>query len=409
MSRVLFIQEDEALRRQVRAMLEAGGLAVDEAGTALAGIARALEAPPDLILVDVRLPDLSGSEATARLRREPSLAAVPILAMGGSLEERGAALAAGAVGFLGRAVDAALPDRLREFLAGEREALSPEREREALRALVGSMALRLEAALAGPRRPAERDQTKSSFIHNLAHELSTPLTPLSGYVRILQSEKTGALDPQQRRIVESMASAVGRLTRIVDNLSDFASLQAGHTPMVEAEVSPDALVDEVAGEYRSAIRDARLHLHVLRSGSGPVLADGRKLRQALSNLVSNAVKFSPHGAELLIEVEAAPERLRFLVYDQGPGIRPEELEQIFEPLHHAATRVGDGPRAPGSGLGLPVARRIAEAHGGSVRVESPPASQPPAVSQHYTGSRFVLEVRVRPAAPGAPAPGAARG
>lgn len=202
MARVLFIQEDESLRRQVRGLLEAGGLAVDEAATALAGIARALEVPPDLILIDVRLPDLSGSEATARLRREPALAAVPILAMGGSLDERGVALAAGAAGFVGRAVDAALPERLREFLAGEREALSPERERDALRVLVGSMALRLEAALTGPRRPADREQTKSSFIHNLAHELSTPLTPLAGYLRILQSEKAGALAPQQRRIVD---------------------------------------------------------------------------------------------------------------------------------------------------------------------------------------------------------------
>lgn len=206
-----------------------------------------------------------------------------------------------------------------------------------------------------------------------------------------------------------MVSAVGRLTRIVDNLSDFASLQAGQAPPLAAPVSPDELVDEVAAEFRSAIRDARLHLHLLHSGSGPVLADGPKLRQALSNLVSNAVKFSPHGAELLIEVAATPERLRFLVYDQGPGIRREEREQIFEPLHHAATRIGDGPRAPGSGLGLPVARRIAEAHGGSVWVESPPESQPPSGPQRYTGCCFVLEARVRPVAPGAPAPGAVRG
>ena len=402
MARVLFIEEEEALRRQVRGLLEADGLSMDEEQSGQGGIARALAASPDLVLMDVRLPDLQGSEVAARLRREPALARVPIVALGSSKDERGVALAAGAVGFLHRSVDPSLPQRLRRFLDGEREVLAPDEELVAQRALVGSLAARLEAARGPQPVPLPEplaDRVKSSFMHNLTHELSTPLTPLAGYLRILQSEKTGALSDQQKRIVESMTHAVGRLTRIIDNLSDFASLKAGRAPLLEVEVEPDTLADEVAAEHRSAAKDARLHLHVIHSGTGPVLGDPRKLRQALSNLVSNAVKFSPHGAEVLIEVAATPERLRFAVYDQGPGVRPEEQEPIFEPLHHAATRTGDEARAPGSGLGLPVARGIAEAHGGSIWVESPPREQPPAVPQRYVGSKFVMEVRVRKADP----------
>jgi signal transduction histidine kinase len=407
-ARVLLIQDDDSSRKRVRALLEAGGFAVEDTGSGLDALARALRSRPDLVLADVRLSDLEGPELAARLRQEKSLAGVPIVAMGGSLDDRKAALAGGADGFVARSADEGLPDLLRAYLQGEREHLAPERELEALRALLGSVAVRLEGAVAGQRRAVDKlvegDRLKSAFIHNLSHELSTPLTPLAGYLRILQSEKAGALAPQQRKIVDAMTQAVGRLTRILDNLADFASLQAGHAPLLEAPLDPDRLADEVAAEQHLAVRDARLHLHVARSGGAPVLADARKVRQALSNLLSNAVKFSPHGGEVLVEVVLEPGRLRYAVYDQGPGVKPEEQEQIFEPLHHAAARYGEEARPPGSGLGLPVARRIAEAHGGRVWVESPPRTQPTAVSHQYGGSKFVLEVPVRPASQPGEAP-----
>jgi signal transduction histidine kinase len=415
--RVLFLQDDDALRRRVRELLEASGFVVEVTGSGLDGVGRALRMRPDLILTDVHLPDLDGLEVAARLRQERTLAGVPIVAMGGAVEERGAALAAGADAFLARGADDALPGRLREVLEGERERLAPERELEALRGLLGGMALRIEAGLAGQRRAVERlvesEQLKSDFMHNLAHELTTPLTPLAGYLRILQAEKTGPLLPQQKRIVDAMTQAVGRLTRILDNLSDFASLQAGHAPLVVSPVHPDALADTVAAEQRSAAKDARLHLVVQHAGGPAVLADARKLHQALSNMLSNAVKFSPRGGELLIEVGNEGSRVRYAVYDQGPGVRAEEQERIFEPMHHAAARRGEEARPPGSGLGLPVARRIAEAHGGRIWVESPPRTQPRGVPHQFTGSKFVIDVPVRPSdqarAAGEGSPGAVTG
>jgi signal transduction histidine kinase len=413
--RVLFVQDDDALRKRLKELLEAGGFAVEVTASGLDAIARALRGRPDLVLTDVHLSDIEGADLAVRLRQEKALAGVPIVAMGGSVEERGAVLAAGADGFVARAADEGLVEHLRGYLQGEREKLSPEKELEALRELVGSMAARLEGALVGRRLAVEKlvetDRLKSAFIRNLAHELSTPLTPLAGYLRILQSERTGPLVPQQKHILESMAHAVGRLARILENLSDFASLEAGHAPLVVSRVQPDQLADEVAAEHRSAVRDARLHLHVHHSQAPAVLADARKLRQALSNLVSNAVKFSPHGGEVLIDVVREQGWLRYAVYDQGPGIKPGEQERLFEPMHHAAARSGEEARAPGSGLGLPVARRIAEAHGGHIWVESPPRTQPAAVPHQYTGSKFVLEVAVRPAGqavePEAPPPSSA--
>jgi signal transduction histidine kinase len=119
----------------------------------------------------------------------------------------------------------------------------------------------------------------------------------------------------------------------------------------------------------------------------PASGDVRKLRQAVSNLIDNAIKFSPHGSEVLVRVTDDGARLLFEVYDQGEGFLPDEAEKVFEPFFHA-DRVGD-ERAPGAGLGLPVAKQIVEAHGGRIWLESPPKTQPEG-SHHYTGAKVAF-------------------
>ncbi len=399
--RVLCIESDAGLRSRVRALLEAEGLAVDEAASGLAGLERARTLPPDLVLANVHLPDIEGTELAARLRQDEALQRVPFLAVGHGPEEREVALAAGFDGFLERETpDEQLRGEVRAILGGKRERLPEAGERAGLRALSASMASRLEHAITDATRAerllAERNRLGSVFMLNLAHDLATPLTPMSGYLKILASEKTGPLTPQQRRVIEVLQASAERLHRVVDNLADFASLQAGESPIVPGRVDPDALVDEVVADQRSAVRDARVHVLVSKGGGGPVSADPRKLRQALSNLVQNAVKFSPHGGEVLVEVKRDPSHLRFAVYDQGPGVSPADAENIFEPFFHATTG-DDSARPPGSGLGLPVARRIAEAHGGRVWLESPPRTQPGSAPRLYTGSKFVLEIPLRAA------------
>ncbi len=410
--RVLCIEGNDATRARVKSILEARGFAVDTSASGLDGISRALARPPDLVIADVHLPDIEGYELAARLKRDGALARVPFVAVGDTPEEHDLAIAAGADGFVERALDDAhLGEEVDAFLAGKRETLPEHGERERLRALSGSLAAHLETAVAAERRSsarvAELDRLRGSFMDNLAHELSTPLTPVAGYLKLLRSGRLGALAPQQQRVVDAMAHAVDKLIRIVDNLADFASLRAGEGAILHGEVDPDRLAEEVVAEAKDAIREARLHVSVTPGGGGPVVADPRKLRQAVANLVSNAVKFSPHGGEVLVEVTREPGRLRFTVYDQGPGIRAGEADLIFEPLHHAATKGREDARAPGTGLGLPVARGIAEAHGGRIWVESPPRTQPASLSRHFTGSKFVLEIPVRPADRGAVGDGAA--
>jgi signal transduction histidine kinase len=258
-----------------------------------------------------------------------------------------------------------------------------------LRRMIEEAGLSIETA---PGAGEPDDSARATFVRDLVHELSTPITPLAGYLRILQSEKLGVLSPQQKKVLESMVGSVHRLSRIIENLADFANLQTSAANLRVEPVDPDAIVDEVLAELRGAIRDGQVHVTVTKSGGGAMLADAKKLKQAVGNVVSNAVKFSPHGGEILVDVAREPDVLRVAVYDQGPGVVPAEQEAIFEPFHHAATRGADDARVPGSGLGLPVARRIAEAHGGRAWVESPPRAQPGTVARLFSGAKFVIEI-----------------
>jgi len=400
--RILCIESDIPFRTRVRRLLEAEGFAVDEASSGLVGIQRALNLPPDLVIVDVHIPDIDGVEIASRLKQERALADVPFLALGESDAEHDVAIAAGADAFLAKPVeDARLIAEVREVMAGRRERLPEAGERAGLRALSAAMVNHLEHALEDARgweeRCLERDRLGRIFIGNLAHELRTALTPMSGYLKILSSDKLGPLSAQQLRILESIQGATGRLTRVVENLSDFATLQAADAALFPAGVDPDALADEVVADLRPAIREARLHVAVQKSGGPPITADPRKLRQALANVVGNAVKFSPHGGEVLVEVQRDARTLRFVVSDQGPGISPQEQKHVFEPFFHAAGR-DDRSKHPGSGLGLPVARRIVEAHGGTISLESPPRAQSEGVRRQFTGSKFVLELPLAAAA-----------
>jgi len=394
--RILCIESDAKLRARLRQILEAQGLAVDEARTGLAGIQRALTLPPDLVVVEARGDDLDGVEIAARLKQEKAFARVRFLVLGDTTSDHDVALAAGADAYLAKPVDEALfAEAVKGVLEGQRESLPAEGERAGLKVLSASMASHLEHAIEAAggweKRYHERDRLGRIFIANLAHELRTALTPISGYMKILTSDKLGPLSSQQKRILESIQGSAARLTRVVENLSDFASLEAKDAALFLGTVDPDALAEEVVADLRPHIREARLHVEVQKCGCGPISADPKKLKQALANIAGNAVKFSPHGGEILLEVRREGDRLRFSVSDQGPGIPPQEQENVFEPFFHAAGK-DEGAKHPGSGLGLPVARRIVEAHGGRILVESPPRTQSEGVRRHFTGSKFVLEL-----------------
>jgi signal transduction histidine kinase len=389
--RILYIEDNPESRALVRSVLEPRGFDVLEASDGMAGIDLAITAHPDLILCDIQLPGIDGYETATRLRSYKGLDGCPIVVLT-SHGDRGLSLSVGADGFIEKPIDVErFPQQLREFLKGKREKLRGTEQSKYLREYSQSLVERLEATVreltvANVRlRAAAR--SKNEFMQNLSHELATPLTPILGYLKILRSGKMGPLSDHQQKIVESIQVAAERLSRTIDNLVDFATLEAKGQAIQREQFLAGDLLRPVYEEERAKAKARRIHLSIEMEARNAASGDVRKLRQAVSNLIDNAIKFSPNGSEMLVRITDDGARMLFEVYDQGEGFLPDEAEKVFEPFFHA-DRVGD-ERAPGAGLGLPVAKQIVEAHGGRIWLESPPKTQPEG-SHHYTGAKVAF-------------------
>jgi len=406
--RILYIEDNPESRALVRNVLEPRGFDVLEASDGIAGIDLAISAHPDLILCDIEMPGIDGYETATRLRSYRGLDQCPIVVLT-SHGDRGLSLSIGCDGYIEKPIDVEkFPGQLQEFLKGKREKMRGPEERRYLREYSQSLVERLEATVreltAANSRLRAAARSKTEFMQNLSHELATPLTPITGYLKILKSLKTGPLTEGQQRIIESMQTASERLSRTIDNLVDFATLESGGYAIHRSEFDPAELSRSVIDEEKPKARARRIVPELVVDpglGHGQGWGDERKLKQAVGNLVDNAIKFSPHGSHVLLRVTADAARLSFEVYDQGEGMLADEAERVFDPFFHA-DRVGE-ERAPGAGLGLPVAKQIVEAHGGKIWAESPPKTQPDS-RHHFSGARVAFWIPTRAHAPAEPQP-----
>ncbi|MEM1416903.1 MAG: ATP-binding protein [Myxococcota bacterium] len=221
------------------------------------------------------------------------------------------------------------------------------------------------------RREREAVRLRERFVANVSHEVRTPLNGVLGVTRLLLD---GALDGDQRLLAETAHRSGEALLRVVDDILDFSKLEAGKLELDRQPFDPVELVEDVAEVFAGRAQAKGLALVVQVDPAIParLVGDGGRLRQVLSNLMSNAVKFTPEGTVVLalrVRGEASGRhRLRFSVRDTGPGISPEGQQQLFEPfvqVDGSNTRV-----AGGTGLGLSIARHLVAQMDGEVGVKS---------------------------------------
>jgi signal transduction histidine kinase len=211
------------------------------------------------------------------------------------------------------------------------------------------------------RQLAQLDDARRAFIANASHELRTPIFSLGGFLELLQDED---LDEATRHdFLATMRGQVERLTRLAADLLDLSRLDAGRLHAVEEWVDLAPLARSLAEEFEAVAR-AGSHPLEVSVQEAAALADPEHVLRIGRILLENALTHTPAGTPVLVRVRAPAE---LVVEDAGPGIPPEQLQQIFERF----TRL-DGVRASGSGLGLAIARELAALMGGSIRVESRP-------------------------------------
>lgn len=215
----------------------------------------------------------------------------------------------------------------------------------------------------------EADELKNTFISVISHELKTPVALIKGYAGTLRREDT-QWDPQTVRssatIIEEEAD---RLTKQIDNLLDASRLQAGGLKLGRGDVAIDAIAARQVELFRT--QTTRHQLSADFPSPFPIIqADAARIEQLLSNLIGNAIKYSPNGGAIRVSGRATPDAVEITVSDEGIGIPIEDQSRIFERFYRVDNALSR--RAQGSGLGLYIAKAIVEAHGGRIWVNSAP-------------------------------------
>ncbi|MBI4576917.1 MAG: PAS domain-containing protein [Planctomycetes bacterium] len=218
----------------------------------------------------------------------------------------------------------------------------------------------------------ELDRMKSEFVQTVSHELKTPLTAILGGTEVLLVDED-TMDPSQVEVVKIIEDGARRLQALISDLLDLSRLESGRIVLEERPTDVAGLLAETCPAMAPPDGPHRLVLD-LPEEHRQVYVDPGKIQQVMENLISNAVKYSPRGGEVHVALRYTPTHVEVAVSDEGIGIAPEHHSRIWDKFY----RVDSSTTAEieGTGLGLAIVRHIVEMHGGTIGVESDPASRP---------------------------------
>jgi signal transduction histidine kinase len=212
---------------------------------------------------------------------------------------------------------------------------------------------------------------KSEFMANMSHELRTPLNAIIGFSEVLQEGLFGELNEKQSDYVNDILDSGRHLLSLINDVLDISKVEAGRMELEPGKFSLIEALDRGLTIVRERASRNGIGLSLDVEGEiGPIEADERKIKQVIFNLLSNAVKFTPYGGHVEVVARLVDGHAEVAVRDSGPGIAPEDQERIFEDFRRAPG--GGSAAVEGTGLGLPLARRFIELHGGQLWVESQP-------------------------------------
>jgi signal transduction histidine kinase len=211
------------------------------------------------------------------------------------------------------------------------------------------------------------DHLKNAFVKHVSYELRSPLTNIIGFTQLLGDPATGPLNERQRDYAGHVLQSSSALLAIINDILDLATIDAGAMELDLGEVDIHATMAAAAEGVRDRVAEARLELEIKApSGIGSFVADGKRVRQVLFNLLSNAIGFSAEGARVTLSAERRQDAVVFRVADSGPGMPADVAARVFERFETHP----EGSRHRGVGLGLSIVRSFVELHGGKVTLET---------------------------------------
>ena len=362
-SRILVIDDELGICEGVQRALEPEGLQVEIALDGKSGLALVKENGFDLILLDVKMPEISGLDLIGMIHKiDPEIICIIITGYA-TVEMAVSAIKQGAYDFLTKpfSVDILL---LAVNQGLERRMFSLEAKRAAL--VEAEMQKLAEEKI----RLEELDQAKKQFIRLVTHELQSPVSAVENYLKLILEGYVPAED--QKGILEKCIARTQEERKLIADL-----LELGHLEMIKSfqvsQINPGEVLEQVIGEYREEINQKGLVLLVEVDKNIPeVTAAPEQIKSIWSNLLSNAVKFTPDRGEITIGLQYEDGNLMGSVQDTGIGIPEEDQGRLFTEFFRAENAKQAG--VPGTGLGLVIVKRIIEGLGGKITVKSKPGS-----------------------------------
>lgn len=388
---ILNVEDIEENRMLVKRILESEGYHVVDAVSALEGIEMARTVEPDLILMDINLPDLDGFTAVTRIRGFAKLQAVPIIAVTARTvdNDRARATAIGCDGYITKPVDIEelLTEVARHLSTGHQEnGSTTERElflREHSLALSEQLQQKLTELQTAYDHLKQLEEAKSNFISVASHELRTPLTVIHSYAQMLQMLPTISGDETARELLAGVNKGVSRLKDIIDDMVSVVRVELSQAEFELVPISIRSVINSVEGKLTKTAQERNISLTTkLSKNLSMINGDLEQIESALYRIVSNAIKYTPDGGWVdisahLLEKEAvtAQSFIEVIIADSGVGIALDKQKMIFDKFNTATnvalhstgkTKFMGG----GAGLGLTIAKGVIESHNGRIWVES---------------------------------------
>ncbi len=400
---VLYIEDNPLNAKLVQRVLAAEDYEVRVAVDGLKGIDSAIERKPDIILMDINLPDMSGREVTTRLRAIEDFKTIPIVALTAQTDEkqRAMTIAAGVDGYITKPFDVEeLVQRVAFHLKGGKEQFQvnlTEAQQQYSQELVTHLERKLREVEAINDELRRMDKIKSDFIQRVAHELRTPITIIYGYSRLIQTadliKPTLQAHPEFRAYVDGLVESIERMHVLVNEILTIYRIVTGEVEAKLSAINLASLVENVLADFKKAAEQRKMNIRFTKSEwPTTVTADNELLTLAFTNLVGNAIKYTPDSGTVTLKCESLQDKLKIQIRDTGIGISKEDQKRIFEhffsgsntDLHSTSKTAFQGG---GLGLGLSITKGIIEAHQGTIRVESAGKDE-----QKLLGSNFIIEI-----------------
>ncbi len=352
---ILAVDDIPANLELLSRMLVKRGYRVRSAISGSMALKSASATPPDLVLLDINMPEMDGYQVCQRLKEDERTRDIPVIFVSAMNEtlDKVRAFETGGVDYVTK------PFQFEEVVARVETHLSIFRQRREIEALRKREKARFD----------ELSALKDQFVRMVSHDLKNPLNNVIGFAYLLEERPNKVSPADIREFAQNIQTSAQKMLRLITTLLDLSKIESG-MDLSLTPIALDEFLEQRAADIIFAAQQKNIHMEYVPAPSIILSLDRVRFGQVIDNLLSNAVKYTPEGGHVRLSVDVTASEILIQVADNGFGIPAEDIPHLFEKFYRVRTE--QHMTVEGTGLGLSIVQAIIEQHGGRIWVESEP-------------------------------------